>query len=124
MELVLHTKCSSDTEYLIELQIKTTTLVLGAYNQFHTNRHAGYENLAMQYNGDSFSCKIKNFIIIISSGLFQENLPGRHGTEPNFFIVVVGVQTVSVSLVVGVVDISISWVVGLIPRWIYFWWVS
>ena len=47
-------------------------------------------------------------------------------TELNriFFIVVVGVQTVSVSLVVGVVDISISWVVGLIPRWIYFWWVS
>ena len=47
-------------------------------------------------------------------------------TELNriFFIVVVGVQTVSVSLVVGVVDISISWVVGLIPTWIYFWWVS
>ena len=47
-------------------------------------------------------------------------------TELNriFFIMVVGVQTVSVSLVVGVVDISIFWVVGLIPRWIYFWWVS
>ena len=71
-------------------------------------------------------CTMLVFSRCDSYRFFQENLPGRHGTEPNFFHrhVVVGVQTVSVSLVVGVVDISISWVVGLIPRWIYFWWVS
>ena len=86
---------------------------------------------SIQSYGPSFMTKfcsalyLENLLTnIFAKGFSRKIYLGDTELNRIFFIVVVGVQTVSVSLVVGVVDISISWVVGLIPRWIYFWWVS